>query len=190
MSEGQVSPTVRPGHAYAGVVIRLPDPVGRELQDWRESFGDEQAGTVPAHITLMISALEENWDDLLAHVRAVAARWEPFHVEIHGTGTFRPVTPVVYLRLERGSEQCAALHRELRSHRMESASPFEYHPHVTLAHGTSDEVLDRAQQMLRAYRAAFLVDRIHLYEGDERGAWHVRDSIPLGGTSADHRDAH
>ena len=62
MSEGHISPTVRPGQVYAGVVIRLPEPLGRELQDWRASFGDTQAGTVPAHITLMISTRGKDWD--------------------------------------------------------------------------------------------------------------------------------
>lgn len=190
MSQGHPSPTVRPGRVYAGVVIRLPDPVGRELLDWRASFGDEQAGAAPAHITLMITAVEDNWEQLARHVREVAAQWRPFHVEISGTGTFRPLTPVVYLRIARGAEQCTALHRELHAHHIESASPFDYHPHVTLAHGATDEVLDRAQETLRTYSAGFLVDHLHLYEGDADGVWHPRQSIPFGAPGTDVRGTH
>lgn len=190
MSEGHLSPTVRPGRVYAGVVIPLPEPMGQELQDWRSSFGDAQAGTVPAHITLMIAERGEDWAELASHVREVADRWEPFHVEIRGTGTFRPVTPVVYLRIEGGHDQCVQLHCDLSEHHLESASPFDFHPHVTLAHGTTEEGLDRAQHVLRTYHASFLVDHIDLYEGDEHGAWHVRDRIPFGGAGTDDRDAH
>ena len=190
MNQGLPSPTVLPGRVHAGVVIRLPEPTGREVQDWRASFGDVQAGSAPAHITLMITAVAGNWERLVAHVRRVAARWEPFHVQIRGTGTFRPVTPVVYLRVERGAEQCTTLHRELHAEHIESASPFDFHPHVTLAHGTTDETLDRAQQMLRTYTAGFLVDRVHLYEGDEQGVWHERESIPFGVPATGDRDAH
>lgn len=190
MSEQQTSPTVRPGHVYAGVVIRLPEPTGQELQDWRASFEDSPAAGVSPHITLMISESRGEWDRLVEHVRQVLAEWEPFHLEIHGTGTFRPVTPVVYLDVERGREQCLALHRALRGSGMDSASPFEYHPHVTLAHGLDDEALDRAQEMLRTYRAGFLVDRVHVYEGDEHGQWHVRETVRFGHRGADERGSH
>lgn len=175
------SPTVRPGRVYAGVVIELPEPVGRELQDWRASFGDPAAEAVPAHITLMIAARQHSWDTLVDHVRDVVSRWDPFHVEIHGTGTFRPVTPVVYLRVANGYRECVALHEQLDAADLANASPFEFHPHVTLAHAVTDEDLDRAQQMLRTYHASFLVDRIDLYEGDENGAWRVREQIPFAG---------
>lgn len=188
MSEGHISPTVRPGQVYAGVVIRLPEPLGRELRDWRASFGDTQAGTVPAHITLMISTRGKDWDELVAHVRDVVSGWEPFHVEIDGTGTFRPLTPVVYLRIGRGFEECVRLHRELHGDTMRSASPFDFHPHVTLAHGTTEDDLNRAQAMLRTYRAGFMVDHIDLYEADEHGAWHVRDKVPFGAKAVGHRD--
>ena len=59
MKNQHSSPTVKPGQVYAGVVIELPEPMGKELQDWRASFGDPVAGSVPAHITLMIAARED-----------------------------------------------------------------------------------------------------------------------------------
>jgi 2'-5' RNA ligase len=102
-------------------------------------------------------------------------------VEINGTGTFRPVTPVVFLRIDKGYQDCVALHSRLNQAELVSASPFEFHPHVTLAHAVPDEHLDRAQQMLRTYRASFLVDHIDLYEGDENGQWHVRERIAFAG---------
>ena len=181
MSQGHPSPTVRPGHTYAGVLIPLPEPMARELQDWRTSFGDSSAGTTPAHITLMITAVHDNWEQLAKRVGDVAAQWQPFHVEIGGTGTFRPLTPVVYLRVVGGYRECVQLHEQLNAADLVSASPFDFHPHVTLAHAVRDEDLDRAQEMLRTYRASFLVDRIDLYEGDEQGAWRVREQIPFTG---------
>ena len=190
MSEAQPSPTVRPGHVYAGVVIRIPEPMGQELQDWRASFGGDGAGSAPAHITLMIADVHDDWERLVQNVRDVVAQWRPFHVQISGTGTFRPLTPVVYLRIRRGRERCIALHRALRAHSIESASPFEYHPHVTLAHGATDVALDRAQSMLRTYSAGFLVDRVHLDQWDAGGSWHPRLSIPFGAPVPDDRGAH
>lgn len=181
MKNQHSSPTVKPGQTYAGVVIELPEPMGSELQDWRVSFGDPAAGSVPAHITLMISPRLGPWDEFVARVRSVVSGWAPFHVELNGTGTFRPVTPVVYLRIDRGREDCLALHNGLGQAQLVSASPFEYHPHITLAHGVSQDHLDRAQQALRTYRASFLVDHVDLYEGDENSQWHVRERIAFAG---------
>lgn len=190
MSEAHPSPTVRSGVVHAGVVLRLPEPTGRELQNWRASFEDQSADAVAPHITLMITELDRPWDELADRVRQALAQQDPFHVEVNGTGTFRPLTPVVYLRIERGREQCTALHAALARHGLVSASPFDYHPHVTLAHGTDDAALDRAQEMLRTYRAGFLVDRVHLYEGDAQGHWHPRQSLALGARTANEHGAH
>jgi 2'-5' RNA ligase len=181
LTRTQQSPTLRPGRVYAGVVIELPEPVGRELQDWRASFGDPASYAVPAHITLMIAPQEACWDDVVERVRSVARDWRPFRVEINGTGTFRPVTPVVYLRIGEGGEECRALHEALHEERLVSASPFDFHPHVTIAHAVDEEDLDRAQDMLRTYRAGFLVDRIGLYELDVEGVWQIREEFPFEG---------
>jgi 2'-5' RNA ligase len=175
------SPTIRPGQVYAGVVIELPEPVGRELQDWRASFGDPASYAVPAHITLMIAPRCATWEDVVQRVRSVAREWEPFRIGINGTGTFRPVSPVVYLRIDEGAEQCRALHDALHDEELVSASPFEFHPHVTIAQSVEEQDLDRAQEMLRTYRAGFLVDRIGLYELDGHGTWTIRDEIPFAG---------
>ena len=181
MTRTHQSPTIRPGQVYAGVVIELPEPVGRELQDWRASFGDPASYAVPAHITLMIAPRSESWEDVVERVRVVAREWEPFRVEINGTGTFRPVSPVVYLRIREGEEQCRALHEALHEERLVSASPFEFHPHVTIAQAVREEDLNRAQDMLRTYRAGFLVDRIGLYELDGEGEWRIREEFHFAG---------
>ena len=186
MTRTQHSPTIRPGQVYAGVVIELPEPVGRELQDWRASFGDPASYAAPAHITLMIAPKLASWNDLAQRVAAVAREWWPFRVEINGTGTFRPVSPVVYLRIAEGREQCRALHEALHEEQLVSASPFEFHPHVTIAQSVDEDDLDRAQEMLRTYRAGFLVDRIGLYQLDGHGAWQVREEVPVPGTGREH----
>ncbi|MGQ1837491.1 2'-5' RNA ligase family protein [Kocuria turfanensis] len=181
------SPTIRPGQVYAGVVIELPEPVGRELQDWRASFGDPASYAVPAHITLMIAPQAVHWGEVVERVRSVARTWRPFHLEINGTGTFRPVSPVVYLRVLEGAQQCRALHEALHEERLVSASPFEFHPHVTIAQAVGEDDLDRAQEMLRTYRAGFLVDRIGLYELDGHGVWRIREEFPFAGTDRGER---
>ena len=86
--------------------------------------------------------------------------------------------------------QCLARHPARHARGTAPAPPSAYHRPVTLAHGLDDETLDRAQEMLRTYRAGFLVDRVHVYEGDEHGVWHVRETVRFGQRGADERGSH
>jgi 2'-5' RNA ligase len=100
-----------------GVAIEVPEPYGEELQRWRAAFGDPLADAIPAHVTLLppsavpVAAMP----DVRAHLSAVAARHVPFHIRLRGTGTFRPVSPVVFVQLAEGVSQCELLERSVRS---------------------------------------------------------------------------
>ena len=50
-----------------------------------------------------------------AHLAAVAASVAPFEVVLRGTASFRPVSPVVYVPLVEGGEQCGRLEQLVRS---------------------------------------------------------------------------
>src|SRR5688572_32501189 len=85
-----------------GVILGFPPAIAKELQRWRASFGDPMAGVIPAHITLVTTTPTLDWEATLQHVREVARAQAPFMVTIAGTGTFRPVSPVVYIKVEEG----------------------------------------------------------------------------------------
>ena len=44
--------------------------------------------------------------------------------------------------------------------------PFDYHPHVTVAHDVSEARMDSAERKLASYDAAFPVSSMGLYEHD------------------------
>jgi 2'-5' RNA ligase len=85
-----------------GVILGFPPAIAEELQRWRASFGDPMAGVVPAHITLITTTPTLDWEATREHVREVAKAQAPFMVTIAGTGTFRPVSPVVFIKGKRG----------------------------------------------------------------------------------------
>ncbi|WP_146067319.1 2'-5' RNA ligase family protein, partial [Arthrobacter sp. ZGTC212] len=95
-----------------GVILGFPPDVAEELQRWRASFGDPLADVVPAHITLVTTTTTRDWEGTLEHVREVARQQSPFEVTIAGTGTFRPVSPVVFINVEDGFEDCVDLHEK------------------------------------------------------------------------------
>jgi 2'-5' RNA ligase len=170
-----------------GVILKFPPDVAEELQRWRASFGDPMAGVVPAHITLVTTTMTRDWEATRRHVRTVASKQEPFTVTIAGTGSFRPVSPVVFLRVEDGFAQCVRLHQQLQTGPLERDLPFAYHPHVTVAHDVAPESLDEAETVLKDYRATFPVASMGLYEHDDNGIWQLREELDFGTERDDDR---
>jgi 2'-5' RNA ligase len=163
-----------------GVILGFPPEVAEELQRWRASFGDPLADVVPAHITLVTTTPTQDWEATREHVREVARRQSPFMVTIAGTGTFRPVSPVVFINVEDGFTECVDLHEKLQQGPLHRDLPFAYHPHVTIAHDVAPESLDEAETVLESYRATFPVVSMGLYEHDADGIWQLREELDFG----------
>ena len=144
------------------------------------------AEVIPAHITLVTTTETHDWEAAAEHVRSVAARAEPFRVELSGTGSFRPVSPVVYLNVTDGFDECVRLHKELQQGPLERDLPFPYHPHVTVAHDVPAEQLDAAESALGSYTESFTVASMGLYEHDSEGFWQLREELRFGTATNSH----
>jgi 2'-5' RNA ligase len=166
-----------------GVAVTIPQPWGEQLQGAREGFGDSMAAAIPPHVTLLppTTVDPERLEEFVAHLAAVTARSGPFEMVLSGTGTFRPVSPVVFVQVSRGIAECERLERAVRSGPVERELEFPYHPHVTVAHHLDDDSLDRAFEGLATFRASFRVGSVELYHHDTDGVWRVIRSFPLGG---------
>ena len=163
-----------------GVVIEIPSPLRESLRAWRLTYGGESTAHVEPHITL-VSGSTTDWDAAAAHVRAVAALAKPFNVRLEGTGTFRPVAPVVFLNVDEGGEECTALHDSLTKGPLGHDLAFSYHPHVTIAHEVDDSSMDSAQGELRNESMGFTVTSMGLFGIDTSGQWSLREELQLGG---------
>ena len=106
-----------------------------------------------------------------SHLHAVAARHAAFPVLLQGTGTFRPLSPVVYVRVAGGADRIVTLESDVRSGPLQRNLRFEFHPHVTIAHDLPEPTLVVAQRTLADYEAAFTADAITLYEMGSDGVW-------------------
>jgi 2'-5' RNA ligase len=155
-----------------GVAIAVPDPYGAELERRRKSYGDPQADAIPAHITLLPPTLvaTEAMPDVERHLLTAAAGQRRFDVALHGTGTFRPVSPVVFVALAEGISSCEGLAAAVRSGPLARELDHPYHPPVTVAHDLPDDVLDRAFDELLEFRARFTAAEVVLYQ-HEKGRW-------------------
>ena len=156
-----------------GVAIAIPEPWASQLQDYRASLGDATATMIPTHITLVPPT--EIHDDLLpdveAHLEAAASRVAPFSVHLRGTGTFRPVSPVVFVVVVQGISGCEQLDNTVRQGPLDQKLSFPYHPHVTIAHDLPDASLDKAFGELADFECEWSVDEFHLYVHDDTDGW-------------------
>ncbi len=168
-----------------GVSVAVPEPYARAIQDARAGFGDPLARSIPTHVTLL-PPTEVPADALPAverHLAAAAAEHRAFRMLLHGSGTFRPVSPVVFLRVEEGARECRAVEATVRSGLLARELNFPYHPHVTVAHNVPEEALDRAHEELRGYRAEFTVPGFSLYRFGSDEVWRPLRGFPFGPAS-------
>ncbi|GLY13081.1 phosphoesterase [Kineosporia sp. NBRC 101677] len=159
-----------------GVVLDIPQPHGEFLRQRRAAFGDPLAAEIPPHITLLPpTPVPEDEDQAIQdHLAAVAAVTAPFRIALAGTGSFRPISPVVFVKLAEGAEHCADLQRLLRTGPLKRTLEFDYHPHVTVAHHLDDAAMDRAEAELLGYQAEFEATGLNFYEHDGDGVWQLR----------------
>jgi 2'-5' RNA ligase len=167
-----------------GVAIAIPEPHATVLTGWRRRVGDPAADLIWPHVTLLpptpvpAAAL----DDVCAHLEAAASASQPFVMHLSGTGTFRPLSPVVFIQIARGVSDCEVLEKAIRSGPLERGLEFPYHPHVTVAQEVSDEALDAAYDGLSGFVARFPVGKFAMFTRDEDERWQVRTEFELGGS--------
>jgi 2'-5' RNA ligase len=166
-----------------GIALAIPQPHAAVLGGWRRRIGDPEADRVPPHVTLLPpTEIEPDQLELLEKHLAEAARTVlPFTMRLSGTGTFRPVSQVVFVQVSAGIAECELLERAVRRAPISREVEFPYHPHVTVGHDVSDERLDEAYDGLRNFVAQFAVDRFTLYSQDEGGSWHTHREYVLTG---------
>lgn len=172
------------GTLTLGVSIAVPEPYGSLLQEQRAGFGDPAAYCIPTHITLLppTQAEASARPGIEAHLARVAATGRPFTLRLKGTDTFRPLSPVVFVNVAEGGDECTRLQERVRA--AEGPLPrellFPYHPHVTVAHRTSEEEMDAAYLGLAGFEASWTVSGFALYEQGEDEVWRLHRNFAFG----------
>lgn len=148
------------------VAVVIPEPHASVLSGWRQRLGDERGAAIPPHVTLLTPTKVPR-DDLAVirtHLAKSAETAAVFGMHLAGTGTFRPLSPVVFIQVATGIAECELLENSIRSGPLLRDLPFPYHPHVTVAQELPDAALDEAYDGLASFTARFTVDRFSLFE--------------------------
>lgn len=156
-----------------GVAIEIPEPYSKSLQRAREYCGDRLALLIPPHVTLVGPTLieRERLAELEDHLETVSEQHQKFALKLGGTDTFRPISPVVFVKVLSGSVQCDLLQTDLRRGLLSQDLRFPYHPHITIAHEVSDPQLDAALELMERFQAKIEVGSFSLYEHGDDQVW-------------------
>ncbi|WP_202862955.1 2'-5' RNA ligase family protein [Ornithinimicrobium murale] len=174
------------GPVTVGVALPVPEPWGSLVREARLGYGEDRAAHIPTHVTLLppTETTTDRLEDLLEHLGVVSRASPSFDVVLRGTGTFRPVSDVVYIQVAQGVSSCEQLERAVRAGPVCRTLEFPYHPHVTVVHDEPPEVLDRAFAELADFTAEFVADEFvaYVHHGDE--VWRPLVTYPLQGRDA------
>lgn len=168
-----------------GVSVAVPEPWGSELQQYRIDVGDDSARHIPTHITLLppheVDA--DQVEPILTHLEQVAGNVAGFRVHLRGTGTFLPVSPVVFIGVVEGISGCEQLAADVQRGPLAIDRVFPYHPHVTVAHDLPEDRLEKAFTELQHYDASFDVTQMWLYLHDPATGWAPTRAFDLRGSA-------
>ena len=164
-------PALGDNQVYLGVAIEVPEPLAGRLRQARTNCRDNDAH-IPPHITLVapLAMNRQNMVEVKRHIGAVVAASRPFQVHLHSTGSFRPVSPTVFVQVTKGNSECVALEAAIRSGPLAHQPAFDFCPHVTVAHQVDQVTLDQAQAALAGFDEFFLAQRVDLWQIHQTGA--------------------
>ncbi|GAA4207118.1 2'-5' RNA ligase family protein [Actinocatenispora rupis] len=155
-----------------GVAIDVPEPWGSYLNRCRARTGDPQAAYVPTHLTLLppTEISDESEPEVERHLARVATAHPAFGLLLRGTGTFRPITDVVFVTVAAGISECERLAADVRSGPLARELSYPYHPHITVAQDVPEMELDRVFAELADFEVRFDAVRFRLFahNGDRR----------------------
>lgn len=170
------------GHTVTvGVAIAVPEPYGTYLRRARADFGDPLARTVPSHVTLLppLDVHVDQLDEVCALLDKTAGTVPAFRMRLSGTGSFRPVTPVVFVAVRGGYVATEVLAGQLRAAVGAPPAEYPFHPHVTVAQNLDEAALDHADEALSDFGCEFEVSEFALYLHDDAAGWQPQHSFAL-----------
>ncbi len=175
-----VSPTLLAQQRYVSILAKVPDELAQYVLAWRDDQPEiEDSGSV--HITVLVSPAPDNMCDVYGNLGSALNGTGCIPVSVGQPASFSPITAVSYLTIDEGADELIQINAVSEHAAGASASPFDYHPHITLAQHVPESVLLRSLEYfahIPEHLKHFEIDTLRVYEFD--GAmWRGIGSIDL-----------
>jgi 2'-5' RNA ligase len=115
------------------LVVYIPDPLGRFLDDLRKEL---VPGCLPhAHVTILPPRpLGPDIGAAIEQAQSIVSEFAPFEI-VAGEVEIFPETDVIHIGIKQGDRELREMYRALNHGALAFKEPFPYHPHITLAQG-------------------------------------------------------
>jgi 2'-5' RNA ligase len=157
------------------LVIYIPDPLGRFLDDLRRELVPHY--NPHAHVSVLPPRpIHNGWREAANQARALLEAWTPFEVELTSIQVFQK-TDVIYIEIGAGASQLYELHAAMNTSALAFDEPFEYHPHITLAqevrHDGVEELIALARRRWQEYQGprSFRAERAVFVQNTVDNCW-------------------
>ncbi|HXQ56398.1 MAG TPA: NUDIX domain-containing protein, partial [Actinomycetes bacterium] len=126
---------------------------------------------------------ERDLDRAVALVERAAGAAVPFVVELAGTATFLPGSPVAYLVVREGGPALETLEAALQAPPLDRRT-HPFHPHVTITQDLPADRIEAAARELAGFHADFPVREIALMREDPDKVWRPLATATVGASTA------
>ena len=175
-----VSPTLLAQQRYVSILAKVPDELAHYVLAWRDAQPEiDDSGSV--HITVMVSPEPDNMGNVFESLRNALSGTGSIPVTVGEPASFSPITAVSYLTIDEGADELIRLNAISEHAAGASASPFDYHPHITLAQHVPENVILRSLEhfaQIPERLKHFEIDTLRVYEFDGQ-MWRGIGSIDL-----------
>jgi 2'-5' RNA ligase len=172
--------------ALYAVVSYVTGELGKFVDELRAQFAPAHAH-LRAHLTLLpprplLGPVEQASHSLHEHCRQL----KPLEVSFGNVRVFMPISPTVYLSIEKGADDVRAMHDALNTREFLCYEALPYVPHLTVAAMQSDEEAERAASTVRrrwaqyrGARSAKLTELTFAVDPELGNRWDDLISFPL-----------
>jgi 2'-5' RNA ligase len=142
---------------FFALVAYLPEPVSTFLSGLRHELDPRFRGK--PHLTILPPRpLADSADSAWSEIRKSISASHPIGVRLGDVKTFSG-SHVVFVELSAGSPEVAILHQHLNTGQAHFCETWDFHPHVTLAHGVCVENLQATSSAAQSRWAEYFGPR-------------------------------
>jgi 2'-5' RNA ligase len=175
-------------HPRYALVAYVRNEIGDFIQQLRKELHPDLPH-LPAHLTILPPRpLAGSELSAVATLEEVCGRTDPFEVVLGEVETFVPVTPTVFVRVERGTRRMHELHDRLNVESLAGQEEWPYMPHLTIVRVSTEDLAQQAYIVGRDRWAEYAgtrrieVKELTFVREQEENCWVDVAGVPLGRT--------
>jgi 2'-5' RNA ligase len=167
------------------LVAYLNNPTGEFVENLRRELHPDLPH-LAAHLTILPPRpLQGTESEALQVLDRICGHEEPFEVTLGDVGSFAPITPTVYIRVDVAAARMSALHCKLDTEALAFREEWPYTPHLTIVKMGGEPAAQSAFETARARWSKFsgsrriLLERLTFVREDVRDDGHQGTPEPI-----------